>query len=56
MLSAKKVGIAGPTIAPALAPIAIIANSRFACSLLYRPDMKVQKTDRWYRLKTLSQT
>ena len=46
MSSAKNVGIAGPTIAPALAPIAMIANSLFACSRLYRPDMNVQNTDR----------
>ena len=46
MLSAKKVGIVGPTIAPALAPIAMMANRRLACSLLYSPDMKVQNTDR----------
>ena len=46
----------GPAIAPAIAPTAITLNRRFACSLLYSPDMNVQNTDKWNRLNTLVQT
>ena len=56
MSAAKKVGIDGPTIAPRLAPLAMIANNRGACSFEKVPDMKLQKTETWKRLNTLSHT
>ena len=39
MLSAKKTGIDGPTMAPVLAPVAMTPNSRGAWSRLNNPDM-----------------
>ena len=46
----------GPQNAPRLLPAAIKPNSLFACSLLYVSAMKLQKTEMFNRLKTLTQT
>ena len=52
----KNEGIKGPIRPPTLAPTAITLNSLPACSLLNKSDMKLQNTEMWKRLKTLTHT
>jgi hypothetical protein len=44
-LSTKKIGIVGPTIAPVLAPVAMIPNRRGAWFYENRTDKKLQNTE-----------
>ena len=52
----KNEGIDGPISPPTLAPAAMMPNSRPACSLLNRSDIKLQNTEIWKRLNTLTHT
>ena len=46
----------GPVIAPRLAPAEMNANKRVACVLVNTSAMKLQNTENWNRLNTLTQT
>ena len=52
----KKVVTDGPIKPPTLAPTAIKPKSLPYCSLLNSSDIKLQKTEIWKRLNTLTQT
>ena len=54
-LSAKIKVIVGPMIAPKLLPAAMNPKSLFACSLLKISAIKLQNTDIFNKLKTLTQ-
>ena len=56
ILFAKRSEIVGPNIAPKLLPAAMNPKILCDCSLLKISAMKLQKTDMFKRLKTLTHT